>query len=152
MGYPDDATFEAARENRAPPAQRRKAVDTKESKASVPSMVYVVCCRPYPEKVVGGAIFTNGPRFTRCDGTFFMDYEGARGVAMTLNRRDGPGNPCWMVYPALISVNPACADCGGAMAQGRGGARPGAVPPGASVFTDDQLRQDAGAVHHVLRQ
>lgn len=80
------------------------------------TLVYVVCTRPYAEKVVGGFISTIQAALSQVDGTFFLDYESARKASMALNRRDSTEKPCWWVYPTLIDVNPACADCGGAMA------------------------------------
>ena len=81
---------------------------------STPFMVYVVCTRPYAEKVVGGGIGSRGQ--VPCDGTFYLDYESARDAANWLNARDSAAGTTWWHYPALLTVNPACSACGGSMA------------------------------------
>lgn len=67
---------------------------------SAPFQIYVVACRPCTEKVIGGGIGSRGQQ--PCDGTFFLDEDGANNAANWLNARDGLDS--WKVYPALLTV------------------------------------------------
>jgi len=64
--------------------------------------IWVIGNRPYPEKVVGGGIGSRGQQ--ECDGTFFLDREGAERAAAWLNARDALAGKCWHVYEALLTV------------------------------------------------
>jgi len=70
---------------------------------SVPFRVWVVSCRPFVEKVVGG--FVDTPDGTRpiepVDGTFFLDRESAENLAGELNK-SFPAS--WSVNEALVSI------------------------------------------------
>ena len=71
-------------------------------------LVYVVACRPYAEKVMGGMAATYEAPL-QADGVFFLDEPTARRCAEMRNRSDGIDS--WRVYPAHITVNPDAAPC-----------------------------------------
>lgn len=66
--------------------------------------VWVVCCRPFVEKIVGGVVETpDGVDLTvPVDGTFFLDQAPAEKLAQELSKTYGEG--VWTAHPAYMNI------------------------------------------------
>lgn len=64
--------------------------------------VFVVACRPFPEKVIGGKVSTREGASYEVDGTFTLDEVQAHSIAEDLN--EAHGGDSWKVYPAHLQV------------------------------------------------
>ena len=66
--------------------------------------VWVVSCRPFVEKIIGGFVETpDGIDLTMpVDGTFFLDQESAEKLAQELSKTYGKG--VWSAHPAFLNI------------------------------------------------